>query len=342
MLTIDGASGEGGGQILRSSLALSLHTGEPFRIVRIRAGRKKPGLLRQHLACVEAAAAISGARVEGARLGALELGFHPGSVRPGEYRFSVGHGAGSTTLILQSVLSALALAEGPSRILLEGGTHNPFAPPFDFLARAFLPLLARIGPRVEVRLERPGFYPAGGGQLRVSIEPASELRPLELAHERGPIRRRLARALSARLPDHVAERELARLCERLGLAADELAREALDPRFGPGNALCLELESDALCEVVTAFGERGKRAEAVADEVAEAAERYLASPAPVGECLCDQLLLPLALAGRGVLRTLALSSHARTNLEVIGRFLPLRVREEPRGEDDVLLELERR
>ncbi len=337
MLTIDGASGEGGGQILRTSLALSLHTGEPFRAVRIRAGRKKPGLLRQHLACVEAAAAISGARVEGARLGSLELGFHPGRVRAGEYAFSVGHGAGSTTLILQSVLSALALAEGPSRLTLEGGTHNPFAPPFDFLARTFLPLLARLGPRVEVSLERPGFYPAGGGRLRVAIEPAKQLAPLELVAERGALRRRQARALSARLP----ERELARLAERLGLKASELVAQELDPRAGPGNALCLELESEALCEVLCAFGERGKPAEAVADEVAAAALRYLASGAPVGECLCDQLLLPLALAGRGALRTLAPSSHTRTNLEVIARFLPLRVREQALGADDVLLELER-
>jgi RNA 3'-terminal phosphate cyclase (ATP) len=340
MLTIDGASGEGGGQILRSSLALSLCTGQPFRAVRIRAGRKKPGLLRQHLTSVLAAAEISSARIEGARLGSLELSFHPGGVRPGDYSFSVGHGAGSTTLILQSVLPALCTAAAPSRLLLEGGTHNPFAPPFDFLSRTLLPLLARGGPRVEVVLERPGFYPAGGGRIRVSVEPAPLL-PIELL-ERGPITRRRARALIARLPRSVAERELARVGQRLGLSPEELEIEELAPSCGPGNALCLELESAAVCEVLTSFGERGKPAETVADELCAEAARYLASPAPVGECLCDQLLLFLALAGRGALRTLSLSSHTRTNLEVIGRFLPLTVREERIGEDEVRLELERR
>jgi RNA 3'-terminal phosphate cyclase (ATP) len=168
MLTIDGSRGEGGGQVLRSSLALSLASGTPFRIERIRAGRARPGLMRQHLTALEAAAAVGQATVEGAAIGSREVVFRPGRVRAGEYRFAVGT-AGSTTLVLQTVLLPLLLADAPSRLTLEGGTHNPYAPPFDFLAAAFLPLLRRMGARVEARLERAGFYPAGGGRLTVEI-----------------------------------------------------------------------------------------------------------------------------------------------------------------------------
>src|SRR5437867_958993 len=164
MLLIDGSQGEGGGQILRTALGLSLVTGTPIRIEKIRAGRAKPGLLRQHLTAVNAATAIGAVDVEGATLGSQELTFRPGTVKPGEYRFAVGT-AGSTGLVLQTVLPPLLTAPGPSTLTLEGGTHNPTAPPFDFLARAFLPLISRMGPSATARLERPGFYPAGGGQM---------------------------------------------------------------------------------------------------------------------------------------------------------------------------------
>jgi RNA 3'-terminal phosphate cyclase (ATP) len=161
MLTIDGSQSEGGGQVLRSSLALSLVTGRPFAIENIRAGRKKPGLLRQHLTAVLAAAEVSAAEVEGAALASRRLLFRPGRVRAGDYAFRVGT-AGSATLVLQTVLPALLLAEGESTLTLEGGTHNPMAPPVDFLENAYLPLVNRLGPRVKVQLVRPGFYPAGG------------------------------------------------------------------------------------------------------------------------------------------------------------------------------------
>src|SRR5262245_60443308 len=174
MEVIDGSQGEGGGQILRTALALSLVTGAPFRVEKIRAGRQKPGLLRQHLTAVTAAVEIGGAAVEGATLGSRELSFRPGSVRPGAYRFAVGT-AGSAALVLQTVLPALLTATGPSTVVVEGGTHNPHAPPFDFLALAFLPLLARMGARAQATLDRPGFYPAGGGQLTVEITPAPAL-----------------------------------------------------------------------------------------------------------------------------------------------------------------------
>ena len=173
-LKIDCSMGEGGGQILRSSLALSLVMGRSIRIEKIRAGRKKPGLLRQHLTAARAAAEIGRAQVRGVELGSEELEFAPGVVVPGEYRFAVGS-AGSATLVLQTVLPALLTASGPSQLVLEGGTHNPMAPPFDFLEKAFLPCIRRMGPRVEATLTRPGFYPAGGGAFEVAIEPVERL-----------------------------------------------------------------------------------------------------------------------------------------------------------------------
>ena len=181
MLTIDGSRGEGGGQILRTSLGLSLVTGRAFRIVRIRAGRAKPGLRHQHRTAVQAAARVGNAEVEGAEVGSMELTFVPGAVAAGEYEFSVGT-AGSAALVLQAVLPALLTASQPSRLKLEGGTHNPFAPPFDFLAKTFLPIVNRMGPRVTAELERPGFYPAGGGEMRLTIEPCARLRRIQQRH----------------------------------------------------------------------------------------------------------------------------------------------------------------
>lgn len=203
-LIIDGSQGEGGGQVLRTSLALSMVTGRPFRIEGIRAGRANPGLLRQHLTGVRAAAEISGAKVQGAELGSKQLTFEPGEVRAGDYQFSIGT-AGSTTLVLQTILPALLAAKGRSTMVLEGGTHNPAAPPFDFLQRVFLPLVNRMGPRVSVELERHGFFPAGGGCFRVVVDPVEKLQPLELL-TRGEIRRRTCRVLLSNLPRTIAKR----------------------------------------------------------------------------------------------------------------------------------------
>jgi RNA 3'-terminal phosphate cyclase (ATP) len=187
MIHIDGSIGEGGGQILRSALGLSMATRQPFRIENIRAARAKPGLLRQHLTAVNAAVTICSATVEGNAISSRALSFEPGKVAPGDFTFSIGS-AGSTMLVLQTVLPALLVAEGPTRLVLEGGTHNPFAPPMDFLEKVFLPLISRMGPQVTVVLERAGFYPAGGGRAVVHIEPVVKLQPLHL-RERGAIRR---------------------------------------------------------------------------------------------------------------------------------------------------------
>jgi len=319
MIALDGSEGEGGGQILRSALALSLVTGTPFRIDNIRAGRLRPGLMRQHLTAVEAAAAVGGARITGAAVGSRGLTFTPGAVKAGTYAFSVGT-AGSATLVLQTVLPALLTAGGPSSLALEGGTHNPASPPFDFLAKAFLPIVHGMGARVEAALERPGFYPAGGGRFRVTVAPARALAPLVL-EQRGAIVARRVRAVVANLPRAVGERELGRFTARTHWDASAVALEVVRDPVGPGNALMAEIECEHVTEVFTAFGEKQVRAETVADRCADEVLAYLAADAPVGPHLADQLVLLLALAGGGVFRTTAPTRHTRTQLEIIGRFL---------------------
>ncbi len=356
-ISIDGSLGEGGGQILRTALALSMTSGQPFRIEKIRAGRPKPGLLRQHLTAVNAAAAVCGATVEGAAIQSQSLSFSPGKVKPGEYTFSIGS-AGSTTLVLQTVLPALLTASGPSSLTLEGGTHNPHAPPIDFLEKAFLPLINRMGPTVNVTLERAGFYPAGGGRVFANIIPAtktsipnsshagscgtgsgsarpgvadtstsetpSTLTPITIL-ERGPIHRRLALAVVSALPGAIAKRELERVQQSLGWSDSELQIRQLPSEWGPGNAVTLEIASEHVTEVFTGFGMKGVSAEAVAESVIQPARRYLADGAPIGAHLADQLLLPLALAGGGAFRTQAPTRHTMTNIEIIRKFLSVRI-----------------
>lgn len=317
MIAIDGSEGEGGGQILRTSLALSLITRTPFRVEHIRARRQKPGLLRQHLTAVQAAAAIGNASAEGAELGSASLTFVPDAVRPGEYAFAIGT-AGSTMLVLQTILLPLALAGGESVVELEGGTHNSGSPPFEFLEHAYLPLLRRMGAAIELELVRPGFYPAGGGKILVHIG-KSTLGTLVL-EERGAIRRRLARAVVANLPLAIAEREVRTAAEELG-AETETETVALTGSAGPGNAISIVVESEHVTDVFTAFGARGVPAEAVARDAAQQAKRYVDSGAAVGEHLADQLLLPMALGDGGVFTTTPLSTHSTTNIDVIRRFI---------------------
>lgn len=321
LVVIDGAAGEGGGQILRSALSLSMLSGRPLRIEHIRAGRSKPGLLRQHLTAVQAAAAVCGAQVSGAVAGGQTLEFHPGPIRAGDYEFAIGT-AGSCTLVLQTVLPALWQAPGPSRLRVSGGTHNPAAPPADFLQHAWLPLLARMGLHAELTLLRHGFYPAGGGSVEVRVTPGCTLQPLQLEN-RGALLECRAEALIAGVPGNVAERELATVARRLDWPAEVLHIHGLPASHGPGNALQLCLRHEHVTELFTAFGERGTAAETVARRACNAARDYLASPAAVGPWLADQLLLPLALAG-GHFTTLEPSAHTRSNIAVIERFLPQR------------------
>jgi RNA 3'-terminal phosphate cyclase (ATP) len=324
MITIDGAEGEGGGQILRTALALSLVTGQPFRIVNIRAGRKKTGLLRQHLTAIYAAIEVGDAVADGAEMGSQELVFRPEKIRTGDFRFAIGT-AGSVTLVLQTVLPALMLAGKPSTLILEGGTHNPFAPPFDFLVRTFLPQLARFGPQVQATLERPGFYPAGGGKINVQITPAARLIGVELL-SRGDDQGRRVVAHLAGLQESIAHRAFEQIAKRMNWTADVFEIRTHPTECGPGFVLIAEVASQEIAETFIAFGERGLRTEHVADALVDAVRDYLASDAPVGELLADQLLLPLALAGEGAFRTVRLSRHTRTNMAIIERFLPVQFR----------------
>jgi RNA 3'-terminal phosphate cyclase (ATP) len=277
---------------------------------------------------VLAAARVGDAHVEGAAPGSQELTFRPQSLRGGHYTFAIGT-AGSTTLVLQTILVPLLIAPESSVIELEGGTHNSAAPSFDFLTRSFLPLIARMGATVDVKLERPGFYPAGGGRIVVTIEPVAQLARLELL-ERGAIVSRSARAVVANLPHDIARREIAVVAEKTGWLEETLQAHTIRGSIGPGNALMIEVVCENVTEVVTGFGQRGVRAEDVASRAVEEMQRYLGSTGAVGEHLADQLLLPMVLGG-GAFTTLEPTPHTRTNAEVIRRFgaADLSIEEEP-------------
>jgi RNA 3'-terminal phosphate cyclase (ATP) len=320
MRLIDGSIGEGGGQILRTSLTIAAATGTPFRMTRIRAGRPRPGLRRQHLAAVRAAAAVCDARVRGLALHSQELEFRPGPVRAGEWSFRVGS-AGSACLVLQTVLLPLLTASGPSRVVVEGGTHNPGAPPFEFLDLAYLPLLRRMGARVRANLRRVGFAPGGGGTIEVHVDAVSALGPLDLT-ERGKVRDCRGRALLSLLHERIGQRELTVVGRELGWAAERLHVERVTAD-GPGNALVLEVHSQHVSEVFTAFGQRGMPAETVALEAVQAVRDYLRSGAPIGPYLADQLLVPLALGPGGRFRTVAPTRHLMTNSAVLRLLLDI-------------------
>jgi RNA 3'-terminal phosphate cyclase (ATP) len=327
VIRIDGSFGEGGGQILRTSLSLSLATGKPFCIESIRAGRERPGLLRQHLTAVLAAAEVGGAEVEGATLGSTSVTFSPGKVRAGDYRFAVGT-AGSGTLVFQTILPALLTADAPSHITIEGGTHNSAAPPFDFLERTFLPLIERLGPKVRLQFERYGFYPAGGGRFCAEIEPVRSLTPLHIG-ERGEIVSRRIIAVVANLPGHIALREIETAAGLLNWNKDCGKVDQTRNSPGPGNVVMVEIGSTEVTEIFSAFGQIGVSAEKVASIAAKDAREYLVSKAAAGEHLTDQLLLPLALAGAGSFTAEKINMHARTNMAVIKEFLPVRFELQP-------------
>lgn len=319
-LEIDGSQGEGGGQVLRTALSLSACTRRPLRIRNIRSGRRKPGLMRQHLACVQAAAAVCNANVNGAALGAQNVQFIPDEINAGDYRFSISS-AGSSTLIFQTVLPLLMLAGKPSRLQLEGGTHNPLAPSYDFIHEAFLPVLRRIGVDCQAQIDRYGFYPAGGGQWHVTIAPKTEFQRIDLS-ERGDLLRSVAVCIEAGLPARarIAQREIKRLRERLNWpeeTIDSLQVKAL----GAGNVVSLRTYYRQVTEVIDSIGTLGISAEQVADTAIGQLRRYQNNGAPVGEHLADQLLLPLALAAGGSFVTGPLSEHVRTNILIIKQFL---------------------
>jgi RNA 3'-terminal phosphate cyclase (ATP) len=324
MIEIDGTFGEGGGQILRTALGLSALTGKPFHISRIRGNRPKPGLRRQHLTAVTAAQKVADAQIRGAQLDSTDLTFVPQRVAGGEFRFDI-QTAGSAMLVLQTILPPLLRAERPSTVAIRGGTHNPMSPPFDFFAETFAPAIARMGFWVEARLVRHGFYPAGGGEVVVQIEPAANTRPIDFTAPQGSAILS-ARVILARLPERVWEAER-RALESLGLDFVAIERRDVADSAGPGN--CVEIVVDRgqgderIRSVLTAFGERGRPSAQVVEEAAGYVRELLASGAAVDRFLADQLLLYLGMAGGGSLTAPILSLHATTNMAVIEKFLPV-------------------
>jgi RNA 3'-terminal phosphate cyclase (ATP) len=318
MITIDGSEGEGGGQVLRYACALSLLTGEPFTIEKIRAGRDQPGLMRQHLTAIEAACAVGGAKCEGLDLGSNRITFRPGRVQPGEYCFAVGT-AGSTALVLQTLLVPLAMADAPSRIVIEGGTHAAMAPPFDFLARCFLPVFERMGPRVTATIKRHGFFPRGGGRIEIAIEPAP-LHRIECLERGEPISRG-GTVLSASLDGDIARRIRTAASKHLpGWAQEDIAIRALPADQGPGVALLLEAGFEHVTEIVSGFGRLGLSAEKIGTTAGKRMAGYEASNAVAGPYLQDQLLLPMAIAGGGTFSSVKVTEHTRTAASLIERF----------------------
>lgn len=314
MIEIDGSLGEGGGQLLRTALSMSMLLQRPLHFVRIRAGRKKPGLMRQHLAAVTAAQQVSGARVSGASLGSTELTFAPQALIAGHYDIDIGS-AGSTTLVLQTVLLPLLAADALSEIRISGGTHNMLAPSSEFLQRCFLPQLRAMGADVDLTLERHGLFPAGRGCLVCKIRP-STLAPIQ-RNQRGALLQLDAEALVASVPGHVAVRELEVVRRHFKLAPEAGRLLDLGHSTGPGNVLSLWVQFEHVCELVTAHGERGISAERVATNACRALDAHLQSDAAVGEHLADQLLLPLWLAGGGEFVTGPASDHLRSNAALI-------------------------
>ena len=324
MKVIDGSMGEGGGQILRSSLSLAAITGTPVRIENIRKRRSKSGLLRQHLTAVRAIAQISGGHLIGDEMRSSEVTFTPEAVRSGTYRFSVGS-AGSANLVLQTVLPPLACGSEASEVVIEGGTHNPMAPSYDYLEQVFFPLLRKMGVGLSAVLERPGFYPSGGGRMRVMIEPPKDgLRPLSLL-TRGALVKRQLSVVVAHLPRTIARRELNAFSKALTWPSKDSRVVHTEEAIGPGNVISAYLEFSNVAEMFVGFGERGVLAEQIGHKLAEEVRDYLALEVPVGPHLADQLLLFLSMAQGGCFLTGPLTDHTTTNMQVIQQFLPVRI-----------------
>jgi len=325
-LLLDGSSGEGGGQILRSALTLSLITGRPFRVEKIRAGRPRPGLMRQHLAAVRAAAELCGAETTGAEVGSTVLDFSPGQPCPPQqaYEYAIGT-AGSTSLVLQTILFPLLARGQKAELRVTGGTHNPFAPPFEFLAQTWLPCLQAMGWKLELELQRYGFCPAGGGALCARMGAGKSLEEFRLLERGEPQGHRVVVLLADGLPEEIGAREVKVVRRALGEDLESDVRLVRDSAC-PGNVVLVECRFAHITEVFVGFGARGRPAEAVAKEAAQQARRYLQAEAPVGDHLADQLLLPLALGKGGVFRTLALSRHFISNRDVIQQFLDVEIK----------------
>ena len=306
--------------MLRTALTLAMITGQPFRMTNIRGKRKKPGLMRQHLTCVKAACEVSGGTADGAEIGSTEIVFQAGKLLGSSYEFSIGT-AGSTTLLLQTLLPAMLFADTPSTLRLEGGTHNPMAPPFDFIERIYLPALRRMGVEAEVSLIESGFAPAGGGIIECRIQPCAKLSQIAI-HDRGELKSLKLTTITRNLNADIAERMNKSALKQL--PCDDSRIEVREP--GPGRGVCCLYEAvfENSNEMATACGEVGLTADRIGSRVGKSVKHFLSSNAAVGRHLADQLLLPMALAGAGSFTTVIPDDHVLANLSVIEKFLPLK------------------
>jgi RNA 3'-phosphate cyclase len=326
MIEIDGAMG--GGQILRIATALSALGGRPLRITNIRGARPKPGLQPQHLLGVRALGELCQARVEGAESGSTTVTFEPGQIRARpDWRLDVGT-AGSTMLLVQSLLPVLAAAGERSRVTLTGGTNNPFAPPVEYFQEVFLPTVEQMGVRARLQLRRRGFYPKGGGEVTLEVEPCPEVKPIQRS-ERGDLIGIRGLAYSRNLPSHITQRIAKAANERLraaGLPAAEFEYDTEGPSASPGTGVVMFADyPNGVRLGADALGERGKPAEKVGGEAADALVREIESGAAVDRHLADQLIIYAALA-RGESRYLAseATDHIRLAIDVTRRMLDAR------------------
>ncbi len=299
-ITIDGSQGEGGGQMLRTSLALSAAYGKPFEMQNIRAKRDKPGLKRQHLTCVRAIAQICGAQVEGDEVGSMRLSFKPGKIKGGTYQFDIGT-AGSVTLVAQTVIPVLLRADAPSTVTITGGTHVPFAPIWEFFAETYLPELRRMGARVEAELEQCGFYPAAGGVVKLRIWPYDGTKRPERYEltDLGVYKGGIVEGVVSHIPRSIAEAEVGIVGNQLrDLALEHVVRQV--DALGPGNYCCVKLCYERATVVISGIGTYNKSRKAVANEVVQQINNFVKSGKACEKHLADQLLVPLHLIwGRG-------------------------------------------
>jgi RNA 3'-phosphate cyclase len=325
MIEIDASLGEGGGQILRSALTLSVLTRQPVYLFNIRVGRPKPGLASQHLHAVEAAARISGGTVEGNSLGSTQLTFIPNEVQPGRYRFAIDT-AGSTSLVLQTIFLPLAFGQTRSSITIKGGTHVPWSPSFHYLAYHWLAVLQEIGFKARVGLDQAGFYPQGQGQIQAEILPSGALHPLQRV-ERGSLVRIQGISAVANLDLSIARRQKLQALRQLEPICRDTKIETLDlPASTKGTVLYLQAQFENCQAAFSALGAPDKRAEAVADEAVEQLLGFLHSDGAIDSFLADQLLLPLAfIPGLSEFRTSKVTQHLLTNAAIIGSFLPTEI-----------------
>ncbi len=326
-IEIDGSYGEGGGQILRTALACSAILKRPVKITRIRAGRKNPGLQPQHLKSIEALATITNAITDGVQIGSGAITFIPEKIVPGDYEFDIGT-AGSVTLLLQALLLPLSFSESTSHLVLKGGTHVEWSPPFHYLTEVFSPALASMGIQAKADIKRWGWYPKGGGRIEIEIHPASEIKPVTLT-QRGALKRIYGISAISNLPNHVAERQrdhaIKRIKGELNLGGKIEVLSGM-PSVGQGSFLFLIVESERAKAGFSSLGRKGKRAEEVADEAVNSLKEYIDSGSCIDPHLSDQIVPFMAFArGASSFTTAQITEHLLTNLWVIEHFLNLSV-----------------